>query len=119
MTDTFYDPTSGFRFDVHFEPVFKNIEDVYTAQKSKFEAALDLIKRMENGEIVNHTEVKAESEDRQVDHYNLRLAEEKVPGKSLAKTLQLWEETLAFARDCESGKIKPSKSSSTELEVHT
>lgn len=109
MTDTFYDPTSGFRFDVHFEPVFNNIEEVYTAQKAKFEKALDLIKRMENGEVVNHTEVKAESEDRQVDHYNLRLQEEKVPGKSLAHTLKLWEETLAFAQDCESGKIKPSK----------
>ena len=109
MTDTYFDSKSGFRFDVHFEPIFNNIEDVYKAQQGKFEKALDLIKRMENGEIVNHTEVKAESEDRQVDHYNLRLKEEKVPGKSLSHTLKLWEETLAFARDCESGKVKPEK----------
>ncbi|OHT06145.1 glucose-6-phosphate isomerase family protein [Tritrichomonas foetus] len=109
MTDTYFDPSSGFRFDVHFESTFSNIENVYSTQQPKFEKALDLIKRMEAGEIVNHTEVKAESEDRQVDHYNLRLQEEKVPGKSLAHTLKLWEETLQFARDVESGKIKPSK----------
>ena len=109
MTDTFYDQGTGVRFDVHFEPDFANIQDEYAAQKTKFEEAIQLINRMENGEIVNHTAVKAESEDRQVDHYNLRLKEEKVPGKSLQHTIELWNQCLAFARDIESGKIKPDK----------
>lgn len=63
-----------------------------------FQAALDMIKRIENGEIVNHTSVKAESEDRPVDHYNLRMKEEKVAGKSLAHTLKQWEEVQKFVQ---------------------
>lgn len=109
MTETFYDAESGLKIDVHFEPVFDSIPAVLAAQKPKLDKAFELIRKMESGEIVNHTEVKAESEDRQVDHYNLRLEEEKVPGKSLAKTLELWESTLKFARDVESGAIKPTK----------
>ena len=59
MTDTFYDQGTGVRFDVHFEPDFANIQDEYAAQKTKFEEAIQLINRMENGEIVNHTAVKS------------------------------------------------------------
>ena len=87
MTETFYDAESGLKIDVHFEPVFDSIPAVLAAHKPKLDKAFELIRKMESGEIVNHTDVKAESEDRQVDHYNLRLEEEKVPGKSLAKTL--------------------------------
>ncbi|KAH0792041.1 Glucose-6-phosphate isomerase [Histomonas meleagridis] len=114
MTETFVDNESGFRLDIHFENVFKSIPDVMAEQQPKIEKALKLIERMENGEIVNHTAVVAESEDRQVDHYNLRMVEEKVKGKSLAHTLKLWEETLDFARKVESGEIKPSNADKYE-----
>jgi glucose-6-phosphate isomerase len=107
MSDVFFDPTSGFRLNIHFEPVFPSIRDVLTAQQPKIDAALSLISRMESGEVVNQTSNPKESENRQVDHYNLRLAEEKVPGKSLAKTLALWDQVLKFARDVESGAISP------------
>lgn len=105
--ETFVDNESGFRLDIHFENVFTSIDDVMAEQKPKIEKALKLIQRMENGEIVNHTEVKKESEDRQVDHYNHRMVEEKVKGKSLAHSLKLWEETLEFAKKIEAGEIKP------------
>ena len=61
-----------------------------------FKAALDQIKAIENGEIINKTSVEKESENRQVDHYNLRMAEEKVPGKSLEHTLKQWKDIQAF-----------------------
>jgi glucose-6-phosphate isomerase len=107
MTEVFFDPGSGLRVNIHFESVFSSISDVISQQSGKVAKALDLIQRMENGEIVNHTSNVKESEDRQVDHYNLRLEEEKIPGKSLGKTLELWASTLKFAQDIESGIIKP------------
>ncbi len=42
--------------------------------------------------MVNRTVVKEETEDRAVDHYNLRHPQELVPGKSLQKSLELWTE---------------------------
>lgn len=46
----------------------------------------------QNGDVVNSTAVKEESEDRSVDHYNLRHPKELVKGKSLQHSLQLWQE---------------------------
>jgi glucose-6-phosphate isomerase len=109
MANIFYDEKTGFKMQIYFKPTlgddFQSIVDSY---KPKVAKALDLIKRMENGEIVNYTEVKAESENRMVDHYNHRHEEELVEGKSLKHTLQLWEETKKFADDVLEGKIKTS-----------
>jgi glucose-6-phosphate isomerase len=107
MSEVFFDETSGFRLNIHFEPIFPDIAAVLTEQQPKIDKALDLIRRMEAGEVVNRTSNPKESENRQVDHYNLRLVEEKVPGKSLRKTLELWDATLKFAQDVEAGTIKP------------
>jgi len=94
--------------DIHFEPLIKDIAEVYAAEKPRVAKAIELFGKMEHGEVVNHTENKAESEDRQVDHYNHRLEEELVKGKSLAHTLEIWEDTLKFANAVKSGEIHPS-----------
>lgn len=91
--------------EVHWEPI-ESVDKVVQAYKPKVAKALELFKKMENGEIVNHTEVKAESEDRAVDHYNHRLAKELVKGKSLDHTLKYWEEIKAFATKVLNGDIK-------------
>ena len=109
MANIFYDEKTGFKMTIHFEPTLgEDFQSIVDSYKPKVEKALDLIKRMENGEIVNHTEVKAESEDRMVDHYNHRLEQELVKGKSLGHTLALWEETKKFADDVLAGNIKTS-----------
>ena len=109
MATTYYDEKSGFRMQIHFEPTLgDNFEAIVNEYKPKVAQALELIKRMENGEIVNHTEVKEESEDRMVDHYNLRMEKELVKGKSLAHTLAMWEEAKKFAEDVMTGVIKTS-----------
>lgn len=62
--------------------------------------AFSLIRAIESGQAVNSTVVKEESENRPVDHYNLRLDEATpenqakfaaVPGKSLQASLRDWE----------------------------
>ena len=109
MANIFYDAKTGFKMQIHFEPTLgDNFEAIAESYKPKVAKALELIKKMENGEVVNHTEVKAESEDRMVDHYNHRLDKELVKGKSLKHTLELWEETKQFANDVLEGKIKTS-----------
>lgn len=109
MATTYYDEKSGFKLQIHFEPTLgEDFGAIVEEYKPKVAKALDLIKRMENGEIVNHTEVKAESEDRMVDHYNLRMEKELVKGKSLAHTLAMWEEAKKFAEDVMNGVIKTS-----------
>ncbi|CAL6062901.1 Glucose-6-phosphate_isomerase [Hexamita inflata] len=62
-----------------------------------FKAALAKIQQIESGAIANATAVPSESENRPVDHYNLRMKEEKVAGKSLAKTVEQWQLVKKFA----------------------
>ncbi|KAH0575378.1 Glucose-6-phosphate isomerase [Spironucleus salmonicida] len=61
-----------------------------------FEIALAEFAAIEKGEIVNKTSVASESENRPVDHYNHRLTQELVPGKSLEHSLKLWEKVNTF-----------------------
>ncbi|GIQ86592.1 phosphoglucose isomerase, partial [Kipferlia bialata] len=91
---------AGFRAVDDAKAVFED-----AAAKEGCDKALALMARMEAGEVINHTAVKAESEDRQVDHYNLRLKEEKVTGKSLAHSLTMWEEVKAVIERIENGDI--------------
>lgn len=71
----FHDPTSNFTLNfAGFGGIAPSFEELV---KDKFYAysiknANSLIERIEKGEIVNHSVVKEQSEDRAVDHYNLR-----------------------------------------------
>jgi len=105
MSEVFFDEVSGFKMDIHFEPVLDDISAVMKECQPKIQAAVDLIDQMEKGEIVNKTSVVAESENRAVDHYNHRMEAELVKGKSLGHTLAYWEEVKKFAEDVKSGKI--------------
>lgn len=58
--------------------------------------ALAHIEELESGAIVNKTSVATESENRPVDHYNLRHEKELVNGKSLAKSLEQWAQVQQF-----------------------
>lgn len=118
MPEQFYNDETGFRMDIHFESLFQSIPAVMEEYKPKIATAINLIQRMENGEIVNHTAVAKETEDRQVDYYNLRLAEEKVPGKSLTKTIEIWNETKPFVADILAKKIKPAKADTYKTVIY-
>jgi hypothetical protein len=97
-----------------------SIADVVSEQSGKIVKGLDLIQRMENGEIVNHTSNVKESEDRQVDHYTLRMVEEKVAGKSLGKTLELWASTLKLSLGrSDPPQLRSTKRSSSTGSVET
>lgn len=70
-----------------------------TLYKQAHAAAFDLMDRIEKLENVNVTKHPTESEDRPVDHYNLRM-ECEVKGRSLAKSIALWNTVKAFAKRC-------------------
>lgn len=70
-----------------------------TLYKQAHAAAFDLMDRIEKLENVNVTKHPTESEDRPVDHYNLRM-ECEVKGRSLAKSIALWNTVKAFAKKC-------------------
>lgn len=81
--NTFYDK----ELDLTIQTNMTYDEERYAYNKK---IVLDHIKDIESGAIVNKTSVTAESENRPVDHYNLRHDEELVQGKSLSKSLEQW-----------------------------
>eukprot|EP00768_Dysnectes_brevis_P008349 gnl/Dysnectes_brevis/750_a823_4315.p1 GENE.gnl/Dysnectes_brevis/750_a823_4315~~gnl/Dysnectes_brevis/750_a823_4315.p1 ORF type:complete len:563 (+),score=199.68 gnl/Dysnectes_brevis/750_a823_4315:30-1691(+) len=93
----YYDETTDFSLSLAgFSPI--EMDKAMKRYEHAFTAAFDMIDRIEAGEIVNHTAVEAESEDRKVDHYNLRMKKE-VDGNSLSKSLALWEQVKARAEE--------------------
>jgi len=64
------------------------------------------IQQIENGEVVNKTVIASESENRSVDHYNLRLSNSSVPNKSLQDSLNLWKDVSEKVAEITSGKLQ-------------
>ena len=60
-------------------------------------AVVNHFSELESGAILNRSAMSKESEERPVDHYNHRSKAECVPGKSLAKSLEMWAEIENFA----------------------
>jgi glucose-6-phosphate isomerase len=100
----FYDAETGFTLDVSGFTHMDSMDSLEKEYAARVEEAVAFVGRMERGEVVNHTEVKAESEDRAVDHYNLRLKEELVPGKSLAESVRLWEDIKSSVDTVQGGE---------------
>jgi glucose-6-phosphate isomerase len=88
----YHDPESQFTLNLYGWNSLNNLEDVLDQYKYSIRIALETISQIERGEVVNCTANEKESENRAVDHYNLRMEEELVKGKSLARSLQQWED---------------------------
>ena len=84
----------------HFAQIGLTIETNMTYDrdlyKLPFETAVKHFAELESGAILNRTAVKKESEERPVDHYNHRSETEVVSGKSLHKSLEIWEQIQKF-----------------------
>nr|CAG4714790.1 unnamed protein product [Naegleria fowleri] len=68
--------------------------------------AAEKIRGIESGKVVNKTVIVSESENRCVDHYNLRLKNSSVAGKSLDESLKLWNDIVEKVDAITSGKFK-------------
>ncbi|KAJ3445249.1 glucose-6-phosphate isomerase [Anaeramoeba flamelloides] len=75
-------------FTLDYSGMVENKEKLLTSHSDLVNLALDTVQKIEKGEIVNKTEVTQESENRAVDHYNLRMKKELVEGKSLSISLK-------------------------------
>ncbi|GKT27650.1 glucose-6-phosphate isomerase, putative [Aduncisulcus paluster] len=97
----FYDHESGIKIDfTHFSTV-SSFDDVVPTYITEIREIFKTLKRIEKGDIVNHTEKRA------VDHYNLRMSESPVVGKSLAETLKQWEDVKKLCDSIRAGELKP------------
>jgi len=104
-THVFHDPKSNFTLNVSGFDVLDDLDKVQQKYQYAIKHAMDKVKQIESGAIVNKTANKAETEDRAVDHYNLRLHDELVKGKSLQHSLKLWEEIKTYVEQILDGKI--------------
>eukprot|EP00767_Chilomastix_cuspidata_P002596 gnl/Chilomastix_cuspidata/272.p1 GENE.gnl/Chilomastix_cuspidata/272~~gnl/Chilomastix_cuspidata/272.p1 ORF type:complete len:576 (-),score=285.33 gnl/Chilomastix_cuspidata/272:597-2324(-) len=102
---SFYDPESKFCLDMHGLSTFDSPEHVVTAFEPAVQRARAAIEKIESGKITNKTKVVEESENRAVDHYNHRMVDSPVPGKSLADSIAKWEEVKDFAEKLKAGAI--------------
>jgi len=71
--------------------------------------ALSDFKEIEMGKTINTTAILEESENRAVDHYNLRSSQEQIQGKSLQHSLSHWQEIKEKASDIIMGKTTNEK----------
>mmetsp|Transcript_2397 Transcript_2397/g.3483 ORF Transcript_2397/g.3483 Transcript_2397/m.3483 type:complete len:566 (-) Transcript_2397:27-1724(-) len=90
----FFDDQTSFKLTFScFESISgKSFDELLKSQKSRIRMALQEIEDIESGKIVNKTTHEKESENRAVDHYNLRMKEEKVKGKCLNESIKLWNQ---------------------------
>lgn len=82
----YFDPQSGFELD--YSSFEASVSFASPDCQEKTHRALSDLHRIEAGETVNYTEGRA------VDHYNLRHVAELVAGKSLEKSLAMWEHVV-------------------------
>ncbi|KAL0208605.1 hypothetical protein P9112_011192 [Eukaryota sp. TZLM1-RC] len=84
----FHDSKTGFTLDLSG---FRSLQCIDTLER-KYNLAVmhifDNIEAIEQGEIVNTTAVKSESENRRVDHYNHRIKQPQGSGDFLSRSLQ-------------------------------
>lgn len=103
-THVFYDEKTNFTLNFAGFAPLTNLK-VFKDYKYSIEAALEKFKEIEQGKVVNKTSVKEESENRSVDHYNLRLKEELVKGKSLQHSIDYWKQIKQYVSEILQGKI--------------
>jgi glucose-6-phosphate isomerase len=101
----FHDPKSNFTLNLSGFDVLSDLEKVQKSYKYAVQQAIHKIKLVESGEVVNKTANKEETEDRAVDHYNLRHPQELVSGKSLQHSLKLWNEVNDYVSQILDGKL--------------
>ncbi|KAJ5074317.1 glucose-6-phosphate isomerase [Anaeramoeba ignava] len=106
--DVFFDSDSGFTMN-YYGAKLLNKKKVFNEFRYNVKHALEYIKRIENGELVNSTGVLEESENRAVDHFNLRMEEEVVKGKSLQKSIEVYNDIQEKVEEILSGKKTTSK----------
>lgn len=95
----FVDPRSGFEFNFAGMSSFE-LKTALVNYRLQIAKAILEINKIESGEIMNYSAVKAESENRAVDHYNLRL------GEGLKKSLEYWDDVKLSIGQITSGKLK-------------
>lgn len=101
----YHDVHSQFTLNLSgFTGTLNNLDKTLEDYHYSIEAALSKIKAIESGATVNATANKKESENRSVDHYNLRMEEELVPNKSLQHSIQLWNDIQAKVNRILSGE---------------
>ncbi|KAL0221610.1 hypothetical protein RCL1_001464 [Eukaryota sp. TZLM3-RCL] len=69
----FHDPTTGFTLDYSSFKPLSCLDTIQSRYSHAIDRILDVIQRTEDGQVVNSTSVKSESENRRVDHYNHRI----------------------------------------------
>ncbi|KAL9645235.1 hypothetical protein ABK040_002435 [Willaertia magna] len=90
-----HDPKTQFTLNVSgfFTTLPTNIQQLVKENYSfAIQVAKQKISDIEEGKIVNKTVIKHETENRAVDHYNLRLENSPVQGKSLKDSINYWNE---------------------------
>eukprot|EP01080_Neovahlkampfia_damariscottae_P005431 gene5431-9244_t len=105
-THVFHDEKSNFTLNLSGIESLDNLESVLHQYRYSVEHALQKFEDIENGKIVNKTCVKEESENRSVDHYNLRSKVEKVKGKSLKHSIEYWKEIQKSISKILEGEVK-------------
>uniref|UniRef100_A0A7S1KUP0 Glucose-6-phosphate isomerase n=1 Tax=Percolomonas cosmopolitus TaxID=63605 RepID=A0A7S1KUP0_9EUKA len=98
----FFDSNTQFSLDLR--SFFPSIQ--WSKWDYAWKRVLESIDNIESGKIVNQTSVKEESENRCVDHYNLRHHKEIVPQKSLQKSIAYWKEIQVKIGKITSGEAK-------------
>jgi len=89
----YHDAKSQFTLNLSgFATTLGNLQKTLDDYQYSVKIAIDKIKKIESGDIVNATANQKESENRSVDHYNLRMEQELVPKKSLGHSIQLWKD---------------------------
>ncbi|EFC47320.1 predicted protein, partial [Naegleria gruberi] len=108
----FHDKETNFTFNISgfLSQTASPTTTIQTLLKENYvhavKVAAQKIKEIENGQIVNKTVIASESENRSVDHYNLRLASSTVAGKSLDDSLKLWNDINEKVGKIISGQLK-------------
>lgn len=104
-THVYHDAKSNFTLNLSGFELLSDLQKIQKTYQYAIQRAIQKVKEIESGAIVNHTANKEESEDRAVDHYNLRHPQELVKGKSLQYSLKLWDEINTYVGQILDGKI--------------
>jgi glucose-6-phosphate isomerase len=102
---SYHDPKSNFTLNLSGFEVLADLNNVQKAYKYAVKHALQKVNEIESGATVNKTANTEESENRAVDHYNLRHPQELVPGKSLQHSLKQWDDINDYISQILNGKI--------------
>ncbi|KAL0489983.1 glucose-6-phosphate isomerase [Acrasis kona] len=92
----FHDAKSNFTLNLAGFELLDDINKIKKTHEYSVKKAIAKVVEIESGAIVNTTANKEETEDRAVDHYNLRHPQELVKGKSLDHSLKQWNEVNTF-----------------------